>query len=724
MTARHSEHPHARGPVARLTALVLAHKRLVALAWLLIGVVGALVTNSATSHLTYTYTTPGRPGYEANQHMISRFGIDGNVEPVLAVLHLPPGVTMNTPHGKRIAAETFAASSRAGISTVADFANTGDRGFVLDSGRSAWALINMPNPDHGQGVGVVDRVEPAMRTAAPPGARVTATGYAQLLAAGGGSNPSVPAETLIGGVGALVILLFVFGSAVAVVPLLIAVPSILGTFLALRGLEQLTDVNYLVEYLVALVGLGVAVDYSLLIVTRWREEREAGRSDDEAVVAAATSAGGPVLLSGLTVAVGLLSLLLLPVPFLRSIGVSSMLIPLVALVAATTLLPVLLSAWGPWLDRRRAWPRRSTYSTRWERWAGLVVRHRVVAGLAGLAVVVAIAIPALSMDIGEPTAHSLAATGPAATAFAELEHGGVPAAVDFPVQILTHGGPAAADEAVRVARSTPGVDRVLAPNNAQWRRGGVALITVVPTQEGSTATGKQVVRDLQRQLPHAEIGGDTAGQLDFTHAVYGNFALLLALVALVTLVILTLALRSPVLALKAIIVNLLSLGATYGFMVVFWQHGHGSDALLGSPAAGGIRDWIPIVAFAFLFGLSMDYEVFVLSRMREEYDRTGSTTTAVVHGIGHTGRLVTCAALILALSFLSLSTNPNILVRIIATSLAFGMVLDAVLIRTVLVPAAVALMGRANWWVPRPLARLLAATTPRRVAADEGGRAS
>ena len=697
--------------MTRLTTFVLAHKRIVAVIWLVIAVAGALTASSTTGRLTYTYDTPGQKGYEANQHMIRALGVDGNIEPTLAVLRLPAGQTMRTPAGRADAARTFAASSRAGISAVADYANTHDKGFVLDGGHTTWALIDMPNPDKGRGVGVVDKLQPAMRATAPAGGQLTVTGYAQLLATGGGNNPSVLAETLVGGVGALIVLLFVFGSALALLPLLIAVPTILGTFLAVLGVTHLTDVNYLIEYLAALVGLGVGVDYSLLIVTRWREERGRGLDNQAAVLAAAQSAGRAVLLSGLTVTIGLLTLVLLPVPFLRSIGIGGMLIPAVALLAATTLLPVALSVAGPALDRRRLWRDQSTYSERWARWARLVVRRRWVAGVAGIAVVVAIGIPGLSMNVGEPTATSLAATGPAADAFARLQHSGVPAAVDFPIQVLTHGGSASARRAAAIASHTPGVHSVFAPHTAEFRRGGDALITVVPTEEGATAVGKRTVTDLRARLDaahvDAEVGGDTAGQLDFDHAVYGQFPLLLTLVALVTFVIVSRALRSIVLAVKAVVLNLLSLGAAYGFMVLFWQHGHGSDLVFGTPATGGIRDWIPIVAFAFMFGLSMDYEVFVLSRMREEYDRTGSTEKAIVGGIAHTGRLVTCAALILALSFLSLSTTPNILVRTIASSLAFAMVFDAVLIRTVLVPALVALMGPWNWWLPAPLARVL-----------------
>jgi RND superfamily putative drug exporter len=234
---------------------------------------------------------------------------------------------------------------------------------------------------------------------------------------------------------------------------------------------------------------------------------------------------------------------------------------------------------------------------------------------------------------------------------------------------------------------------------------------VIPRAQGSTAAGQALVgtlRSLLASVPGgAEVGGNTAQNKDFVSAVYGNFPLMLGLIAVLTFLLLARAFRSIVLAAKAVVLNIISLGASYGFLVLFWQQGHGSSLVYGVPATGAIRDFIPILVFAFLFGLSMDYEVFLLARMREEYDHTRSTPQAVVGALGHTGRLVTSAALILAISFLSLSTNPDLPVRVIATGLAVGILLDAFIVRTLLVPALVALMGRWNWWMPPRLQRML-----------------
>lgn len=333
---------------------------------------------------------------------------------------------------------------------------------------------------------------------------------------------------------------------------------------------------------------------------------------------------------------------------------------------------------------------------------------------------IGLATPALSMNTGQPLANSLGGTGQPARTLHALEATGVPSAVVFPIQLLAHGGPAAAERATAIAASTPGVYTVLAPATAQFRHGGDSLISVIPLNEGATSAGAATVARLRAALADVpggvEVGGNAAQNVDFNHQVYGNFPLMLLAIAVLTFLLLARTLRSVVLAIKAVLVNVVSLGASFGFMVLFWQWGHGSNLLYGVPATGSIRNWVPIVAFAFLFGLSVDYEVFILARMREEYDRTGSTSEAVISALARTGRLVTCAAVILAISFASLSSAPDIVVEMIATGLGAGIFVDAVIVRTLLVPALVAIMGGWNWRLPSGLARMLLVPVP-----DQGG---
>ncbi len=721
--------------MTRFTAGVLRHRLLVCVLWVALTIIGGMLVGKANSGLTHTIATPGLAGFDANQAMMRQLGIDGGEAPVIAVLRLPAGASMADPAARELAQAAFARAAKlAGHVGLIDYATSHDRRFITGAGDFTWALYDVPNPDKGVNRSAEARLAPALAAATPAGARITVTGNQALQSTGTskGAGLSTLTETLIGAAAALVVLVFVYGSAIAIVPLLMALPSILVAFLSLYGLEQLVPVSNLEQYLVAFIGLGIAIDYSLLIVTRWREERERGLDNHAAILAANEHAGRAVLLSGLTVGLGLLALLVIPVQFLQDLGLGSLLIPLASMLTAVTLLPVVLSAWGPTLDRHRLRRGSTTHSRAWERWAEMIVRHRTLAAVTGLAIVIAMAIPALSINTGQPSAGALGGSSPAARAFHQLQRNGVPQAVSFPIQILVHGDPANARAVARSVARTAGVWGSFTPALPAGTTAHGQLLTVVPKQPGNVSAGTDTVTRLRTVLAHApgspEVGGDTAANMDFTSAIYNRFPLALAMIALITFVMLARAFRSVPLALKAVLLNLVSLGAAFGFIVMFWQSGHGSNLIYGIHAIHAIRNWAPIVIFAFLFGISMDYEVFVLARMREEYDASGDTTRAIVASLGRTGRLITCAALILGISFASLSTTNDIAVQVPATGLAVGVILDAVVVRTLLVPAIAAMLGRWNWWMPASLARLLRtsgssgslAVTARSVVADTG----
>ncbi len=301
----------------------------------------------------------------------------------------------------------------------------------------------------------------------------------------------------------------------------------------------------------------------------------------------------------------------------------------------------------------------------------------------------------------------------------------MPTGVLTPIEVLLPHG---ADPAVAAAHlaDLPGVWTAAAPADPAWRRGGTALVQVQPRAEPGTRAGQQTVQrvraTVERQAPGAQVGGVGAEDLDFTRAVYGRFPLMVAVIAAITFVLLTRAFRSLLLAAKAVVVDLLSIGATFGAIVVVWQQGHGSSAIAGTSGTGALDVFVPLFVFAFLFGLSMDYEVFLLARMREAYDRTGSTTHAVIEGVGRTGRLVTSAALILFLAFASLAGAQDTVTKIFATGLGAGILLDATVVRSLLVPALVVLLGRWNWWLPtwaaRPLRVAPSGAPPEPVAGD------
>jgi putative drug exporter of the RND superfamily len=538
---------------------------------------------------------------------------------------------------------------------------------------------------------------------------VWVTGLPALTAGGGGKGPGVLTETLLGALGALVVLAFVFGSLLALVPLLSAATSILATFLIVLGMTTFTRVSFLTQYLIALIGLGVAVDYSLLLVTRWREERAQGADNHGAVIAAMSTAGRAIAFSGVTVAVGLVALIMLPVPFLRSLGYGGILIPLVSVLVSLTLLPAGLAMLGPRAD----WPRirrGDRISRAWVGWAAFVIRHRAVAALAALAMLGALGAAAAGIHVRDPAAASLASSGPASQGLAALRRAGIPSGVLTPIEILAPGGRLSRAPLRRLA-DLPGVYDVTAPPGPAWHRSGTTVAAVLPTPETSTAAGQQMIDGLRHTLaglrPPAGAGGQGAETLDFVRAVYSRFPMMLALIALATWVLLARAFRSVLLPLKAVALNLLSVGAIYGVLVLVWQDGHGSRAIWGIPATGAITDFVPLMVFAFLFGLSMDYEVFLLSRIREAYSAGGHTNDAITGGLGRTGRLITSAALILFLAFAALAAGPQTDIKVFATGLGAGILVDATVVRALLVPALMSLFGRWNWWLPGWLARVL-----------------
>jgi RND superfamily putative drug exporter len=696
-----------------LTRFVLAHKRLVVAAWIVLTIAGMAAAGPASEALDQKFSVPDKEGWETNQTINEDYFGTGDSAPLVPVVTLPDGKTVDSP-GVRSDLATVDADLAKALpnSRIASYASTGDRTFVSDDGRTTYALV-YPTPSDsafGDNPDAEKDARAALHGATVGGAAVHLTGFDALAQdAGGDEGPGVLLEAVLGGFGALIVLAFVFASFLAIVPLMMAIASILTTFLLLLGLTTVTDISPVVQFLVALVGLGIAIDYALLIVTRWREERAHGHGDDEAVRLAMQTAGRAVVFSGITVAIGLLALIALPLPFLRSMGYGGMLIPLVSTLSAITLLPVVLATIGPRLD----WPHRRTdnkASRAWTRWAEAVARRRWVAAGAGMAVVLALCFAATDLQLGTSDADTIAKSGDAKDGLVALEDSGIGEGSILPHEILVEGK-TNPDAVVKATADIPGVHGSVAPDSPEWRRDGTAIVEVVPTPDSSSSEGRDNL-DAVRGAAHSvgsdvNVGGQPAANQDFIDAVYGSFPLMIALIAVTTFILLARAFRSLLLPLKAILLNILSIGAAWGVLVLIWQKGYGSEAIWGIDATGSIPSWLPLMIFAFLFGISMDYEVFILSRMREEYDRTGSTSTAVVSGLGRTGRLVTSAALILFLAFTSMASGPGTDLKMFATGLAAGILLDATVIRALIVPAVIALMGRWNWWLPPGPAKLL-----------------
>ena len=699
--------------MTRLTTFVLRHRKLVVLFWLVMFLVGGMAAGKTAERLSLDFSLPGQPGYETEKKLLEEFGNGGSNPPTLAVVTVPEGSTVQDRLDDISTVFDEMEKATPGTRWVS-YVDTQDEIFLTDDGRTTYALA-YPTPWLSfEDLGPEAQMEPiAEKQNAASDLEWGVTGY-NMLAAGTSDpeEPSLLVDTILAGLFALAVLLFLFASFLALVPLIVAAVSILSTFAIVLVGTYVMDISFVVQFLIALVGLGVAVDYSLLVVTRWREERAHGLDNEQAVHVAMKYAGHAVVASAGTVAISLTALLVIPVPLLRSMGLGGMLIPLVSTLVVCTLLPAMLGGIGPRVD----WPRirhEGTVSRGWSAWGRLIVRWRWASAGVALLILVALILPIFSIKIGQSQTSSLASGGPAVESLQTLTRGGVPAGVVTPLEVLVAGPDpgGSAEQVVKRSTSVEGVAGAVAPDDPAWRKAGAAVVAVFPEEEAVDSTKASVVRRVDEAVTEVPgvvgVAGVGATVLDYINAVYKRFPYSLGLIALVTLLLLVRTFRSILLPIKAVLLNIVSVAATFGATVLFWQYGYGSEAVFGIQETGAITFWVPVLIFAFLFGLSMDYEVFILARMREEYDKTGDTDQAVVAGLARTGRLVTGAALILFFAFGALGASPGTDVKVIATGLGIGILLDATIVRALLVPALVSLFGKWNWWLPSWAARPL-----------------
>src|SRR3954452_19377402 len=702
--------------LARLAHAVSRHRRAVIGAWVLLTLFGAFSAGQVSKRWFESFSIPGYSSYEANQRTLKTFGT-GEQAPLVAVFHSDGDVTKQTGIQRAVKA---AAKVNPG-SRDSSFFSTGSRAYVSGDGHTTFAEIYPPKTPTFSSSVHLDQVRAKLKANAPKGVQAYLTGRDPLYDASSGGDsggPSVLTEALIGGLGCLVILFFVFGTLPAVLmPITVAIAAILNTFTLVWILTYFTHVSIIVQFLIALVGLGVAIDYALLMIFRFRDELREGQDVETALVETMTHAGRSVIVSGSTVAVGLLSMLVLPLPFIRSIGIGGMLIPTVSVIAAITLLPAMLSVLGTRINSVRLLPKRFVdrghpEDGAWGRWARFVMRRPIVVGSLGLLIVGLLVWSGLHLNPAEAQAKDMPGSGDAIAGRTVLADSGISAGVMKPFVVLVENG--ADPEAVAAKlRVTEGIDGAAAPT--AWRKGSASLVEAFPNADGAAKSVRHTITLVKSELKDSDatLGGVAAEDRDFVHAVYGNFPYVLAFVLLVSFILLARAFRSLVLALKAVILNLISLAAAYGIIVFIFQKGHGSETFWGVHATDSIISWIPLMIFAFLFGLSMDYEVFMLTRMREAYDETGDTVKAVSLGLARTGKLITSAALVLMFAFIVLSSSPGTDIKQFGIGLAAGIIFDATVIRALLVPAVMRLFGEWNWWLPPFAAKALFIREPR-----------
>jgi putative drug exporter of the RND superfamily len=690
--------------LARLAHLIARRRFVVIGVWLALTVFGAFAAGQVSKRWYQSFSIPGKSAYEADQRTFKAFGTGVR----------PPNVVVYHTNGDATGSAAIQASMKRAAATmpgarVSSYFTTHNSMYVSSDKHTTFEEVYPPGQPKFDTRSHAKEMRAAAARGLPAGISVNVTGHDPLdeaSSAGNSGGPSVLVEALIGGLGALVILFFVFGTLPAVLmPIVVAVAAILNTFTLVWGLTYITNVSIIVQFLIALVGLGVGIDYALLMIFRFRDELREGADVETALVETMTHAGRSVIVSGSTVAVGLLSMLVLPLPFIRSMGLGGMLIPAVSVLAAITLLPALLAVLGERINSVRVMPRRLVDHGHpedglWGRWARLVLRRPVPVAITGIVIVVVLAVIGIGLNPNESQLKNF--PGPKADTAIRgrqmLADAGISPGVMKPLIVLVeHGGNASA-----IAKEVAKVDGVVgATAPPGWSSGEDSLVEAFPAVDGAAPKIQGIINRVNSVLDgtNGTLGGTAAEDRDFVHAVYGNFPYVLAFVVILTLILLARAFRSIVLPIKAAVLNLVSLGAAFGIVVLIFQEGHGSS-LWNISATGAITAWIPLMIFAFLFGLSMDYEVFMLTRMREAYDETGSTEQAIELGLARTGKLVTSAALILMFAFLVLSSSPGFEIKEFAIGLAAGIIFDATVIRALLVPALMRLLGRANWWMP------------------------
>ncbi len=514
---------------------------------------------------------------------------------------------------------------------------------------------------------------------------------------------------------AMIVLLLVFGALVAsFIPMGVAILSIIVTVAISTVVGQYTPVSFFIVNMITAMGLALGIDYSLFVLSRYREERQSGRDKLDAIAATGGTSSKAVLFSGSSFVVALLGLLLVPDTILRSLSLGAIIVGIVTMAAALTLLPALLSLLGDKVDALRlpivgrAHPAESRF---WRRAVSAVVRRPAAALAAGVLILLAAAAPVVGLQTGSSGVDSLPDDTYAKAGALALERSFPGTSTSDPAQVVISGDIGAADIAAAIDDLQASVtdDPDFGPPDLQVAdNGSVAVLSIPLVGEPDNSDARRGLDRLRGDLVPAAfdstsasvlVGGATAENVDYSDVINHWLPIVLVFVLGLSFVLLTVVFRSLVLSATAVALNLLSVGAAYGLLVLVFQHGVGAE-LLGFQQVERIEAWVPVFLFSVLFALSMDYHVFLLSRIRERFAECGDTQEAVVHGIAATGRLITGAALIIVVVFAGFAAGQLVMFQQMGFGVGVALLLDATLIRMVVVPAAMALLGRWNWYLP------------------------
>ena len=583
---------------------------------------------------------------------------------------------------------------------------------ISPDGRIAFATVTFDEQAQDLPTAAIERVTSTARRAAAPGLEVELGG----LAIEETNTTSLGSATAIGLAAAIVVLLLAFGSLLAAgLPIVTAALGLGTAFGAIALASQVVAMPNFATELAAMIGLGVGIDYALFIVTRFRENSRAGADVRPAALVAMDTAGRAVLFAGTTVIIALLGMVLLGLSFLVGLAVAAALAVALTMLASLTALPALLGYTGARIGRVRRERTAPRPASLWARWGRFVGRHPWPAAIAGLAVMLVVASPALSIQMG----FSDAGNDPAGTTTRkayDLLAAGFGPGFNGPLTVVAELPPAGDATAVgqigAALRGAPDVARVAPPSLS--RNGRTAVFTVYPDSSPQASATTDLVKQLRATIlpPVAHdagatvlVGGVTASGIDFTHALSSKLPLFVAVVVGLAALLLLVVFRSVAIPIQAACMNLLTIAAALGVTVAVFQHGW-LGGVVGVDQ-GPIEPWLPVILFAIVFGLSMDYEVFLVSRIHEEWLRWRDPDRAIVEGLATTGRVITAAATIMICVFLAFVLGPERQIKLFGISLASAVFLDAFVVRSLLLPAVFSLLGRRTWWFPEGLGRRL-----------------
>ena len=713
-----TEVPTHEGALARLARACARHGWRTIAIWVVVavGIVGASATIGGT--LVDEFTIPDSDAQRATDLLEERFPQQSG-EAAQLVFAAPEGQRLDQAGAPAAIRDALVAA--AAVPGVEDVGNplTEEAGGVSDDGRIAYVDVQFTEASFDVEKSDVDQLKETT-LAAVEGSAV------QLEFTGPIIQNSEPPQTgtseLLGLIAAIIILLVVLGSAVAAgLPIVLALVSV-GLGLSLLTLAAaVTNFNTITPVLATMLGLGVGIDYALFILTRFRQGIHDGLNGEDAATAAVATAGRAVVFAGLTVAISISALAVIGLDFITKLGIGAAITVVTAVAAAITLLPAILSLLGPRVDkgrlpftRRRDASSAGQESSAIARWGRFVTRHARACALAATALIVVLAIPVFSVQLGSSDAGSNPPDTTTRKAYDLLAEGFGPG-FNGPLLVTVDQGdsPDAADGLVAAFRETPGVESVSDPNVND--AGDTAVITVFPTTSPQDSETQDLVEQLRADVvpaalgdggAQAFIGGQTAAFDDVAQRISERLPLFLLVVIGITFVLLSMAFRSIVVALKASITTLMSAFASFGILVAVFQWGW-LQGLIGLDRTGPIESFLPVIVFAILFGLSMDYEVFLVSRIREEYVAGVGARPAITRGIGAIGRVVVAAALIMSVVFLSFLLGEDRIIKEFGLALGMAILIDAFVVRLVLVPAVMHLMNERMWYMPRWLDRAL-----------------